>query len=69
VSGSVYEYTNEVGGTRLFQAPEQAMSIAYGKPVDVWASGIIMYYMLSLGKHPICKKDYNVNIGKCLPLN
>ena len=62
-SKGIFDWTNETGGTRLFQAPEQAMSLSYGKPVDVWAVGIIMYYLLSFGKHPISLKGYSVNNG------
>jgi serine/threonine protein kinase len=33
----IYDPVNKAGGTLLFQAPEQALSVAYSKPVDVWA--------------------------------
>lgn len=43
-------------GTFLYKPPEQVINIfAYAKKADVWASGIIMYYMLT-GKHPIWKE-------------
>lgn len=60
----IYEYDTETGGTRLFQSPEQAMGQAYGKPVDIWASGIVMYYLLTFGKHPITSKGYDITNGK-----
>ena len=60
----IFDTGNEAGGTRLFQAPEQAMGMAYGKPVDVWAAGIIMYYLLTFGKHPINKRDFSLKISK-----
>ena len=31
---------------------------AYAKKADIWASGIIMYYLLT-GKHPIWKEGIN----------
>ena len=43
-------------GTFLYKPPEQVTNIfAYAKKADVWASGIIMYYMLT-GRHPIWKE-------------
>ena len=42
---------NEVMGTILFMAPEQATGQRYGKRVDMWALGIIVFQMLT-GKHP-----------------
>ena len=38
-------------GTLLFMAPEQAQGQLYGKKIDMWACGIIMYMMLT-GEHP-----------------
>ena len=35
-------------------APEQAtQGKIYGKKIDIWALGIIMYKILSCGKHPL----------------
>jgi len=59
----IFEVWNDAGGTTLFQAPEQAMDMTYGKPVDIWAVGIIMYYLLTFGKHPISKRGYSSNFG------
>jgi len=42
---------NSVTGTILFMAPEQATGKRYGKRVDMWAIGVIIYQMLT-GKHP-----------------
>jgi serine/threonine protein kinase len=43
-------------GTLVYQAPEQmAGSKVYGKPVDIWAIGFIMYELIK-GKHPLWKK-------------
>ena len=42
---------NEVMGTILYMAPEQATGQRYGKRIDAWAVGIIVFQMLT-GKHP-----------------
>ena len=43
-------------GTPLYKPPEQVTNIfAYAKKADVWASGIIMYYLLT-GRHPIWRE-------------
>mmetsp|Transcript_10728 Transcript_10728/g.10850 ORF Transcript_10728/g.10850 Transcript_10728/m.10850 type:complete len:80 (+) Transcript_10728:50-289(+) len=34
-------------------APEVALSQDYSKSVDMWAVGIIMYFVLTGGKHPL----------------
>lgn len=39
-------------GTLLFMAPEQITRSHYGKKVDMFACGIIMY-MILCGKHPL----------------
>jgi serine/threonine protein kinase len=46
---------NEVMGTILFMAPEQATGKRYGKRIDMWALGIIMFQILT-GKHPFYVK-------------
>ena len=44
----------ERAGTFLYMAPEQAtQGKIYGKKIDMWALGIIMYKILSCGKHPL----------------
>eukprot|EP00356_Strombidium_inclinatum_P016329 CAMPEP_0170489578 /NCGR_PEP_ID=MMETSP0208-20121228/7915_1 /TAXON_ID=197538 /ORGANISM="Strombidium inclinatum, Strain S3" /LENGTH=342 /DNA_ID=CAMNT_0010764565 /DNA_START=154 /DNA_END=1182 /DNA_ORIENTATION=- len=47
---------NEVMGTILYMAPEQATGQRYGKRIDLWALGIIVFKMLT-GKHPFYLKD------------
>lgn len=42
-------------GTWIYQPPEQTHNkFTYGKPVDIWAAGIIMAFILT-GKHPFWK--------------
>lgn len=36
----------EVVGSRTYMAPEIHMRCGYGKPVDVYAIGVIMYILL-----------------------
>ncbi|CAD8123357.1 unnamed protein product [Paramecium sonneborni] len=43
-------------GTYLYMAPEILQNKLYSKPVDVWATGIIMYQLLQ-GIHPFYKQD------------
>ncbi|CDW74434.1 protein kinase domain containing protein [Stylonychia lemnae] len=43
---------NEKMGTLLYMAPEQTKNHAYGKRIDVWACGIIMYILIE-GRHPL----------------
>lgn len=41
-------------GTILYQAPEQITAKQqYTKAVDMWACGIVLYELITLGKHPI----------------
>lgn len=42
---------NQITGTILYMAPEQATGQRYGKRVDMWAIGIITFQMLT-GRHP-----------------
>ena len=40
-------------GTFLYKPPEQVTdNFSYAKKADVWASGVVMFYMLT-GRHPI----------------
>ena len=45
-------------GTLLYMAPEQAQGQLYGKRVDMWACGIIMFIMLT-GGHPFFSPSDN----------
>jgi calcium/calmodulin-dependent serine protein kinase len=49
---------NKLDGTLLYQPPEQALpdqGVFYGKGIDMWACGVIMYELL-LNCHPFYKK-------------
>ena len=41
-------------GTILYMAPEQIANQSYGKKIDMYACGVILYYLLC-GKHPLYK--------------
>lgn len=43
-------------GTLVYMAPEVAFEHEYTKSVDVWATGIIMHYVIT-GKHPFYDKE------------
>lgn len=62
----IYDPVNKAGGTLLFQAPEQALSVAYSKPVDVWAWGFLMFYLLTYGQHPVYHKNFKINDSKMI---
>jgi calcium/calmodulin-dependent protein kinase I len=42
-------------GTLLYSSPEQATGSQYGKPTDIWATGLVLYEALFC-KHPIWEK-------------
>lgn len=44
-------------GTLIYMAPEQARQDHYGKPVDLWACGTIMYTLLNKGAHPTYRRN------------
>ena len=44
-------------GTIIYQAPEQMSDASYGKAVDLWATGMIMYELLTKGGHPFIGDD------------
>ena len=47
---------NLKAGTLVYMAPEQATKQSYSKKLDIWACGIIMYQLMSRGKHPYYTK-------------
>lgn len=44
-------------GTLIFMAPEVALTKQYSKSVDLWSTGIIMFMLLTGGKHPVYTPD------------
>jgi len=56
LSAMASEYSSrfftEQCGTPLYMAPELIENKPYAKPVDVWSCGIMMYFIMNLGKHP-----------------
>jgi serine/threonine protein kinase len=44
-------------GTFLYMAPEILGGLQYNEKVDMWALGILVFGMLTGGKHPIWKSD------------
>jgi serine/threonine protein kinase len=49
-------------GTVSYMSPEQAIKQSYSKKIDIWACGIVMYQLLSRGKHPwYCKGEYKTD--------
>lgn len=49
---SKYEQIGGNIGTTLYMAPEQISKSAYGRKIDVYATGITMFYLLA-GHHPL----------------
>lgn len=64
VGKGVYDLKNQAGGTLLFQAPEQASCVSYSKPIDIWACGFIMYFLLSHGRHPVLDHAFTTSNSK-----
>lgn len=54
----LFDQNYEKVGTIIYQAPEQMNEApSYGKAVDVWATGMIMYELLTKGGHPMLGRD------------
>lgn len=51
---------NSKCGTLLYMAPEQALNKYYNKSVDMWSCGVILYILLTNGKHPIASENESV---------
>jgi len=45
-------------------APEVALKKEYSKSVDIWATGIIMYNLLTGGNHPLYTSKDTVDTFK-----
>lgn len=55
---------NSLVGTSFYLAPEIISKGGYGKPVDAWAAGVVLYIMMS-GQFPFCgdsDEDYYKNV-------
>ena len=57
-------HSDETGGTLLYQAPEHAKALSYGKPSDLWSCGFVMYEIITGGEHPLIKPGDGVNAEK-----
>ncbi|KAM3130683.1 hypothetical protein pb186bvf_017191 [Paramecium bursaria] len=59
-------------GTMIYMAPEQIQNLPYGKQVDIWSCGVVLYMLLSGGKHPFYPKikswDEYINALPDLPI-
>lgn len=53
-----FHQNDDNAGTLIYQAPEQVKSTSYGKKIDIWATGMIMYEILTKGGHPILGIDF-----------
>lgn len=52
---------NDRWGTVIFMAPEVLLSKDYNKSVDMWSIGILMYILISGGKHPFYKQGMKLS--------
>lgn len=53
-----FDQNDDNAGTLIYQAPEQIKGITYGKKIDIWSTGIIMYEILTKGGHPELGLDF-----------
>lgn len=53
-----FDQNDDNAGTLIYQAPEQIQSSSYGKKIDIWATGMIMYEILTKGGHPVLGDDF-----------
>lgn len=64
LSAQHYEniFLYDLCGTLIYMAPEQLEKRAYSKPIDMWSCGMVMYYILNKGMHPIYQKGMSSKI-------
>jgi len=53
---STYEQQSTMAGTRMYMAPEMIKEEKYTKKIDIWAMGLLFYYMCT-GKARFSKTD------------
>ncbi|KAJ3784761.1 kinase-like domain-containing protein [Lentinula aff. detonsa] len=58
-AGKESDLLTEICGTQRYMAPEIFKKTGHGKPVDVWAIGVITYLLLS-GNSPFAREDSDV---------
>jgi serine/threonine protein kinase len=46
MEGDSFPLLTTICGTPGFMSPEILQRLAYGKPVDMWAIGVITYYLI-----------------------
>jgi len=51
------EKESKKSGTLLYMAPEIINKKSYDHSIDIWATGFILYILLSGGRHPIYTKE------------
>lgn len=51
----------------MFMAPEILLKQEYGKAVDIWSAGVVMYILIS-GRHPLKEKRENPDIESYIDL-
>jgi len=53
-----FDQNDDNAGTLIYQAPEQIQSTSYGKKIDIWATGMITYEIITKGGHPVLGIDF-----------
>ena len=53
----VEEVTYKRCGTMHYMAPELIKKKIHSTPVDIWSTGILMYKLFKLGKHPFLNES------------
>ena len=47
-------------GTRFYMAPEIVKGEEHSYPIDIWAVGVLAFYLMSYGKYPFPGKVKSV---------
>lgn len=56
----ISEKSNDAYGTLAYAAPEVIKKVFYGKSVDIWSLGVILYFLIS-GQFPFSDKNNNMH--------